>query len=635
MKLVAILLTFWTVTAIVAQPKDFDLSILGLNTELMEGADAIVRYYDHGYMADSDRTSTESVTKIVTILNAKSDENQIVVYYDDEVKLSRFKASIYDVMGNKIRDAKKSEFEDISVINNGQFYEDNRVQTVTLTHDNYPYTIVYEYEVKQRDFGAIGFPQWRPQEFEQACQFARFTASVPLENELLYDSYQLPDPVVTNDEKSKIYTWEVKDLPVINYEPYSPTTARILPNVKTQLKNFRIDDYPGTFASWDGFGDFMNQLIAGRNVLPQGLQEEVMALAANASNDAEKVDLLYQFMQDRVRYVGVQLGIGGWQPFSAEYVETNRYGDCKALSNYMGAMLNAVGIESYPVLIYSGKPYYEVEERFPTTAFNHMILYVPGQDMYLECTSNYAPTGYLSESTRNRHVLHITPEGGKLARTPAMEPTDHGHLRRQDLTIAEDGTAQLTINTHYFGADQEVLREVSHAFTPEKQKEWLHRQGYLPDMSGEQYDFKVADRQPEAVLVYRTELPRYARKMGKRMFIPLNKFFAYEDLPVALTERKLPVVLNESRFFVDTVHVTLPATFAIESSGEATVDIEHAAGEYHAKMEVKNNQLTWTRTLKLLPVDLPAEAYPSYRDFFVQVSKADKRQLVLKIGDTR
>ena len=635
MKYLLTLLAIFYAFFIVAQPKNLDLSIASLNAELIEGAESVVRYYDYNYVADSDRTSTVSVFKAVTILSDESNDNRIVVYYDDEVKLSHFKASIYDAFGNKVRDAKKSEIEDILVISGGQFYMDNRVQTVVLDHTTYPYTIVYEYDLKQRDFGAMGFPQWSPSGFNQSCQSARLTASIPLDNELLFDSFGLPDPTVSVDEKSTTFTWKVKDLPAIRDEPYAPVRARTLPNVKTQLKNFRIDEYSGTFESWDGYGKFMNQLLAGRDELPAPLKTEITELTANATTDAEKIDLLYQFMQDRVRYVGIQLGIGGWQPFSAEYVETNRYGDCKALSNYMGSMLKEVGVESYPVLVNRGRPRYELPESFPTTTSNHMLLHVPGHDMYLECTSNYAPTGYLGEGKEDRNVLLITPEGGKLVKTPPLEPTDHGHLRRQDITVKADGTAQLTINTHYFGAEQEILRQLTNALTPEKQKEWLHSNGYLPDLGGKQYDFKVAKRVPDATLLYQTELPRYARKMGKRLFVPLNKFFAYDDLPVAITDRKLPVVLNESRFFVDTIQITLPPTFKVESSGKENIDIEHAAGEYHSNMQVVNNQLTWTRTLKLFPVNLPAEEYTSYRDFFIQVSKADKRQLVLKVGATR
>ncbi|MEL6276601.1 MAG: DUF3857 domain-containing protein, partial [Bacteroidota bacterium] len=447
----------------------------------------------------------------------------------------------------------------------GQFYVDSRVKTITLEHASLPFTVVFEYELKLNDFGMIRFPRWVPRGFEQSCQQASFTAVVPNDNELLYDVHELDEPVVKRDDKVTTYRWAVENLPAIKWEPFRPVFAKVLPNVQAQLRRFKISDkHVGSYGSWKDFGQLIVELCKDRDELPASLKAEINQLVAGVDSEAEKIDLLYRFMQERMRYVGVQLGIGGWQPFSAAYVEKNRFGDCKALSNYMGAILKEVGITSYPVLIYSGnRPFDTAREEFPTCVFNHMILYVPSEDTYLECTSSNAPTGYLSESTLDRNVLLITPEGGQLARTPALEPSEHGHLRRIDLTISEDGSADLAIQSRHYGGEQEYFRAVYHNLSPKEQKEWLHKYNFLPDVSGENYQLLVSKEKPEVALTYSTHLDRYARKMGKRMFVPINKLFAYDDIPPKIEDRKLPVVFKECRFFVDSIYLQLPENLTV------------------------------------------------------------------------
>lgn len=618
--------------------QDIDYSAGSIPDSLRKNAGSVVRHREITYRVHSLNEATLTERKVITILNDDHNrENQMALFYDDDTKVSNFKATLYDAFGEKIRSARKSEIEDILYISSGQFYEDNRVMTTTLDHQSYPYTVEFEYERKVKDFSMVaGFPSWMPLGFRQSVQFASFSAYVPAENEFLYHTSKLPDPEIGADGTDKTYRWILEDQPAVLPEAQAPPMSKTMPFLKTGLKKFAIDGYEGSYASWEAFGAFMNKLIAGRDVLPEPLTALVREATTGLATNREKIDALYHLLQGRTRYVGVQLGIGGWQPFSAEYVYNNRYGDCKALSNYMGAMLKEVGVESYPVLVNSSDtPFFPVEEDFPTSAFNHMILYVPSEDMYLECTSSIAPTGYMGEGTDDRNVLHITPNGGKLARTPKLKASDNGQLRTLNLEIKADGSADFALNNRMYGSFQDGIRGFMHSERdPTKQKEVLNRNDFIPDVVGE-FELDCDKASPVATLKYSTTLPGYARSLGKRTFVPINKFSTYDYVPEKLEERNFPIFDNDVSFRVDTINLVFSDDLEVESMGEELTEFNHAAGEYRAELKSSPGKITWIRTLKLLPVDLPATAYEDYRQFFVDVRKAEKRQVVLREKRTK
>lgn len=618
--------------------QDFALSALSIPAELKVDAESVVREYHQEYRVKSPRESTLSVRKVVSILgDDHGDENQLVVYYDDKTKITRFKATLYDALGDKVRDAKKSEIEDVSAISGGQFYTDSRVKTTTLTHLSYPYTVEFEYEVKMVDFGAVSAPNWKPQYFDQSVENSSFTAYIPNGNKLNYRANDLPEPNISAEGGKQVMRWEVNNLPAKRWEPEAPPSSRTLPYLHTALETFAIGEIQMTNRDWKSFGKQMLQLHEGIRELPPSLGQAVLAATQNLSTDREKIDALYRLLQDRTRYVGVQLGVGGWQPFSATYVEENRFGDCKALSNYMGAMLSRVGIESYPVLVHwSDQPYLSVEPDFTATAFNHMILYVPSEEMYLECTSNVSPPGYLGDGKQDRNVLWLTPEGGELVRTPAHEPGENGHVRTTEIEVLPAGDAKFALRAGYFGAAQEMYRRFVHSESnPEKQLEVMHRAGVLPDVRGTDFKLVVASDVPRIDLSYSSQVPSYVRKLGRRMFVPLNKYARFSDVPDKIEERQYPIVRNEARFLVDTIHLTLPENLEVESLGEALTEYKHAAGEYRAEVISAPGKITLIRTLKLVPVELPAEEYDAYRSFFVNINKAEKRQVVLREKRTK
>ncbi|CAH1002027.1 hypothetical protein LEM8419_02942 [Neolewinella maritima] len=621
------------------QSQKLEPTSLAIPDSLRTGS-SVVLEYTTDYRIQDHSSATVAYRKVITLLDSDHEYgNTLYEFYDADSKITSFAAASYDALGNQIDRARSGDIADRRFTSQSTFYENTRYKQVAVACPSYPCTVVFEVEEQLNDFALVaGFNHWKPQKRDQSLLRASLTVSVPLDNDVLYRAGDLSEPVISSDGKSRTYAWTTGPRAAQLDESCAPSSATTLPYLRLALADFEIDGYRGSFRSWKEYGNFMQTIMQGRDALPPRLAQEVQEVVAGARTEWEKVDRLYRFMQQRMRYVSIQLGLGGWQPFSADYVEQNRFGDCKALSNYMGAMLASVDIPSYPVLIsWDESDNYPVVDDYVTPAFNHMVLYVPSQDTYLECTSNNAPTGYLGEDKQDRNVLWITPEGGELHRTPAQLPAENGHTRTIDVTLTDTGKTALDIRATFYGGAQEWFRQLNEQLSGTKdQIELLHRRDLLPDVSGSAYSLKVDPDAPRATVHYRTEVADYVRKLGSRMFVPINSYYGINRVPEADDDRQLPIHLTETRMMVDTVQLHFPPTMEIES-GLFTEPLHytHAAGVYDARMEATEDGARWIRTLKLLPVDLPREAYAEFRQFFLDVAKADNTQVVLRERRTK
>jgi hypothetical protein len=171
--------------------------------------------------------------------------------------------------------------------------------------------------------------------------------------------------------------WNFENINAIRREHLSPVLSYFAPRIMFAPEKFEYDGYQGSNESWEDFGKWIWAMNQGRDNLPPERVAHLNALVANFDNDRDKVRAIYEFMQSRTRYVNISLGIGGIQPFDAETVDRTGYGDCKALTNYMMAMLKAVGIESFYTLVRAGVGRYNIVNDFTSNQFNHVILSVP------------------------------------------------------------------------------------------------------------------------------------------------------------------------------------------------------------------------------------------------------------------
>lgn len=596
---------------------------------LRENADAVVRSQEIVFNVTAPDAAVFREKRVVTLLNGKSDYNKLILFYDAFNKIGRIRGSIYDASGQFLRDIEKKETQDFSAINDFSIYEDNRVRYLEVHHDRYPYTIVFDYEIKYRDL-LFSYDDWDIQGFKTAVEDASLTVVMPEEIKLYHKSLNIKlEPVITSDKGKRQYKWDVERLAAIGQEPYAPSQYELLPRVMLSPETFKAEGYTGSMASWKDLGQFNGELAKGRDALSPALKAKVHELIAGLKTDAEKIAVLYRYLQKNTRYVSVQLGIGGWQPFDAAYVEKNKYGDCKALSNFMKALLKEAGISSYPAIVMAGETFVDLSEDFATNAFNHMILYIPSRNAWLECTSDDFPPGYLGDFTADRDVLLVTPEGGKLVRTPAYLPDENLAVRRTEITVLPSGEAKITKKSLLHGPAHEWYRAAANNLTPDELKKKMQEQNPLPQAYFTQLQVLPGQETPTARVEYAMDVPQFGSKAGKRLFLPLNPVNAFSEIPPANDKRIHPVEFRQGYAEQDTIIISYPEGYSMESIPAENTEINTEFGSYTSRVIRQEKSLMLIRRLEMKPVRLPAERYNDWRSFRRDVAKADAMKVVL------
>ena len=597
--------------------------------ELLENANAVIRKQKIEWDVQEAGKAVYRERRVVTIFNENTYYDAIVVHYDPSNKLGRIKGRIYDANGNLVREVHKKEIKDESAISGFSIYEDDRVRYIQVDHSEYPYTVEFEYEKSYRDL--LYYPGWQVYEFGAAIQHATFKVSLPIDLKLHYKNFNLDLlPEIKKNDDAHNYFWKIENIKAVKKEPYCPAASELLPAIKVSPGLFEAENYTGSMSSWSDFGLFMNKLMAGRDELSQGMKNTVHELINNAKNDREKINNLYRYMQENMRYVSVQIGrVGGWQPFSAKYVEENKYGDCKALSNFMKAMLKEAGIVSYPVLIQNGKKPFKITEDFTTPAFNHVILNVPSENYWLECTSTYNPPNYIGISNADRNVLLLTEAGGKIARTPTMHSSDNSENNSTVIQLTADGQATVSFSSNRKGNRQDWYRYAKNYYSEEDLKKEITEIIPLSSFTLNEFSINVSDDMPAAQLEYKATVPRYASKAGRRLFVPLNAVNPFSTIPPANDERLHPILMENSYSEKDSIVFHIPVGFKIESMPAEENTLETDFGKYSLRISQDQYVLTVVRKLEVRAARIPAADYNIWRDFFKEVDKLDDGKLVL------
>lgn len=619
--------------AFISTNAQVDFSILSIPSDLKENANSVL--VKENIIVDLSEEAKMIVEEysVRTIFNELGNRHlNAVEYYDKNSKVKKIEAYIYDALGNEIAHYKKRDFKDVSAADGFSLYSDNRVLFLDYTPTTYPYTIVYTSETETGNTAFIR--PWTPiSGYVTSTKESTFTLKFNPANKPKYKSKNLEGYSISIDEKPTEYKFKASNIKAIKYEELGPNFKDIAPNISVALNEFYLEGEKGYGSDWQTFGKWMNdKLLSGVSELPIATVEKVKALVANEETNEAKARKIYQYVQDKVRYISIQIGIGGWKPMLAKDVDYLGYGDCKALTNYTKALLDVVGVPSYYTVLYAGNEERNIDKDFSSMQGNHVILGIPDEEniTWLECTSQEVPYSYLGNFTDDRDVLLVTPEGGKIVTTKKYTSKENLQEQKAIVNLDEDGGLTINFSGISWGTQYGDKFRNNNKTVIDQEKEYKNRWGYLNGLTIR--DVSLSNDKENISFSENIELyvPNYTTKVGDDFLLCLNALNQSQYIPPRYRDRSQNLYLREGYLDNDEIIFNIPETYTIEELPEDK-SIKNKFGAYEITFRTnEKNQIIYKRSFLLNKGKFSKEEYKNYRNFIRQVAKLDKTKILLK-----
>ena len=550
---------------------------------------------------------------------------KIAIPYTKKNKIQNLRAIVKDADGRVVRTLRKDEVVDRSNISDISLYEDNMVKEFVIKHNSYPYTICYSYQQEEKEFLYIDY--WIPViEPDIKTLSAELQLTVPTDYELSISQGNIDAPEVITIDQKKTYRWKSSHTTPIPREIFAPPVRDFLPFVKIIPQRFRYDR-EGSQKEWKSFGNWECALLKGLNDLPDAEKRRTDAIVGPINDTKEKVRALYHYLQDRTRYINVTIDKGGLKPYPASYVAANKYGDCKALTNYMKTLLETYRIPSYYTNVYAGDKIHRLDRDFPSQQFNHVILFVPLErdTIWLDCTSK-GPFNYLGTFSQNREAFVIEQDNSRLIRTPALTAEAVHCLRDITVELHEDASALLTFQNRYRGRMFEMVSQGEKMLSNNDRKQFVRER--ITGDKNELISFKILknDRDDTSIQCHCVaRAPAFCKIYGNDILLTgIAGHLPSLELP---GKRILPVQINYPIHETDKITYRLPEGYVLQSVPDQQA-IETRYGRYTVQYNLGEGTLEIVGTLLIHPGYYTTEAYASFFQFIEKIKELYNRSVI-------
>lgn len=619
-----------TTTILYAQKSEY--STLSISDSLKENANAVVRLNQIDINIASQRSMNIKTKRVVTVFNEKGLTTiNAIESYDKRTSIIAIEAIVLDANGKELKKIKRKDFKDQSAIDEGTLSSDSRYLYLDYTPIQYPFTIVFDSEIQTTTTAFI--PVWYPfSEYFLSTEKSILNVNYPenlgfKKKEFNFSNFNIQKATDTATQLSYVAT----NIIAQKHEEYSPTFSSIFPKVMMGLELFNLEGIDGNAKTWKEFGFWWSdKILTGTDEISSETKTKMKALVGEEKDPIKKAKLIYNYVQKKVRYVSIQEGIGGWKPMPASDVDRLGYGDCKALSNYTKALLNAVGVTSYYTKLYGGNYKTDIVSDFVSQQGNHIILAIPNGNQYiwLECTSQDDPFGYQGTFTDDRNVLIIKPEGGEIVRTKIYSDTENTQISNGRYSLSSNGDFSGNVIIVSEGSQYSSKAPIQNLLPNEKESHYKEYWNSINNLKIGKITF-LNDKE-NVKFTENTELNavNYGVSTNEKMIFVVNPYNHCNENVKRIRNRKTPFEIQRGYLDTDAITIELPSDFSIEFLPNK-FELNTKFGEYKTEIEKKGANLIYKRTLLVKKGLYSNKEYDEYRLFIEQISKNDNAKIIL------
>jgi len=573
----------------------------------------------------------------------------VAVSYNSHSKITGMRGWCIPAQG-KDYEVKDKEAMEISLpkIDGSELVSDVKDKLLRIPAADPGNIVGYEYEEEEQPF--VLQDVWHFQESNPVRE-AHYTLQLPpgWEYKATWMNYPEAKPAQSGNQSQ----WVVSEVKGIKHEDNMPPWQGVAGQMIVSFFPPGGSAQNQGFQNWKQMGTWYQGLTSGRRDASPELKQKVASLTSSAGTPLAKMKVIGDFAQRDIRYVAIELGIGGWQPHPAAEVFTHHYGDCKDKATLMGAMLHEIGIDSYYVVINSERGSVTPETPAHMGGFDHAIIAIKlpdgvtdsslgatmvhpklGKILFFDPTDEMTPFGELHGELQANYGLLVTPDGGDLIELPQLPPTMNGIQRTAKLNLSATGTVSGEVQETRVGdrawSQRWALRAVTRDADRIKPIETLlsHSLGTFQITKASVGNLQLTD-QP-FMYNYSVVAQNYAKTAGNLLLVR-PRFIGNKssDLLETKEPRKYPVEFDGPSRDTDTFEITLPAGYEVDDL-PPPVNAEYSFASYHSKTEVNGNTLKYTRTFEVKELSVPLSKVEDLKKLYRIIAGDERNTAVLK-----
>jgi len=533
-------------------------------------------------------------------------------------------------------------------VENGELVTDTRAKVLRIPAPDPGNIVGYEYEIESNPL--VLQDDWDFQH-RVPTREAHYSLQLPpgWEYKASFLNYPETQPIQSG---SSFWQWTVTDIKGIREEEQMPPWGGLAGKMIVYLFPPGGAGNRG-FSDWRQMGNWSWNLQLDRVAASDEIRKKVADLTSSAHGPAEKMRLLAAFVQHDIRYVAIELGIGGFQPHPASDIFVHRYGDCKDKTNLFRTMLHEIGIDSYAVAINMVRGSVTPQTPAYLYGFNHEITAIKlpdnindptliatvlhpkyGRLLFFDPTNEVTPFGQIRGHLQENYGLMITPDGGELIKLPAQPPVMNSIRRIAKLTVDEQGTLRGEVEEERLGdrawRERWALRTVTNDKDRVKPIESL--------LSGSLSNFQILKASVVNLAYfdrpfgfkYSFAADNYAKNAGGLLLLrPRVLGVKAEGILETKEPRQYPIEFDGPVLDTDSFEITLPPGYEVDDL-PPPVDADFGFASYHSKTEVKGNVLGYTRTFEVKELSVPVSRAQDLKKFYRIIASDERNTAILK-----
>jgi len=603
--------------------------------------DGVVLLDDETFIVTSPTEYVQHYRRVVKILRPDGREaGDFVVYLRGREKVLSLHAWSVDKDGREY-EVKDKDFVDRGVTSY-ELYDDVRLRTTHVPAANPGSVVAFEFEVRRQPM-INQLSDWMQE--QMPVREARLALELPSgwEYKTSWAGITQVEPVHVSATRTE---WAVHDLPGIQHEPMRPPVGALA--ARAIITYFGPGVTEQANATWDGIGRWYNVLIQGRRDPSPEIAAKAQELTNGKADFDGKVRALASFLQTDVRYVAIEIGIGGYQPHPASDIFRARYGDCKDKATLLSSLLQTVGIRSDYVIIDTERG--EVRPELPSTYFNHAILAVEVPEgvptssyhsmvvshdgrhfLIFDPTDPYTPVGELRGELQDTYALLVTEKAGELIHTPLAPPEENLYTRSGHFSLSSDGI--LTGDVVVKSSGDHAIRERAVLIDKNEQERTQSLERSLNrSLSGfrlEKLEIQqLGSPQQNPVIAMSLTAPSYSQQRGPLLLVRPRvlgeKGFFLERKP-----RKYAFQFESTTREVDEYEINLPKDYTVDDVPDP-VKVDMGFARYESKVEVKGSTIRYSREFVRKDVLIPADHIEEVRKLLGVIGADETAVVILK-----